>query len=288
VRIALATCERLRELPAEESALAAALDRLGHPTEGAVWSDPGVRWGEYDRVILRSTWDYVGRLEEFLAWVDRVAGATTLVNPAPVVHWNARKTYLRDLEAAGLPVIPTLLGSEAGPVRDLLARPGWHEAVVKPVVSAASANTHRLSVSRPEAAEAIVHDLRARGEVLLQPYLRSVEHGGERSLVFLRGAYSHAVVRAPSLAPGSALEEGAPVLPTPAELSVAVRAARQGPAATLYARVDLVRDAAGAPRLMELEMIEPRLYLLSRPGLVDRWAEALADAGPDRGPFPTG
>jgi glutathione synthase/RimK-type ligase-like ATP-grasp enzyme len=287
VRIAFATSSQYRTLPAEEGDLVSALTSRGVPVSGAVWDDPDVAWTDFDLVLLRNTWDYHERLEEFLAWIDRVAEATRLLNPASVVHWNSRKTYLEDLERAGVPVVPTERGSRLGSLRELLARPGWGRVVAKPAVSAGGANTHLLSADRPEEAERSFANLLGRGEVLLQPYLSSVEREGERSLLYLHGAFSHAVARASRFTAGTGPVDGAPVIPTAEELRVGAKAARQGPDPTLYARVDLVRDPRGEPRVLELEMIEPSLYLSGRPGLCERWARAIEVAARARR-FPTG
>jgi Prokaryotic glutathione synthetase, ATP-grasp domain len=274
VRIALATSEALRTLRTDEMLLAEAFQERGAEAVGTVWSDPAVAWETFDLVLLRTTWDYFTRLPEFLAWVDRVSAVTRLLNPAETVHWNCNKTYLRDLERAGLPVVPTRYTSEVDSVRDLLATPGWERIVVKPVVSAGGSNTHLLSRDRPDEAEALVAQVKALGEAMLQPYIDSVERDGERSLLYVNGAFSHAIVKPAHLAPGAPLREGLLLVPHTDELAIGAKAARQGPVRTAYARVDLVRDAKGKPHILELEMIEPELYFRAQPKVTGRWADA--------------
>jgi glutathione synthase/RimK-type ligase-like ATP-grasp enzyme len=240
-----------------------------------VWSDRTVAWEAYDVVVLRSTWDYHRRIAEFLEWVDLVSSRTRLFNPAPVVRWNSHKSYLRDLGRAGVPTVPTVWGSEVSSATEALRARGWTRAVLKPAVSANAENTHLLEVGRPQANEAVFRRLREGGEVLLQPYMEAVDGPGERSLVFLDGTYSHAALRSPQLSPGSSLRNGQPVEPSSAELDVGRRALATVRPLPLYGRVDLVADAAGKPCVMELEVIEPFLYLAAGPGSPERLARAI-------------
>lgn len=273
--VGLVTSAAFPDLYPDDRLLLEALRSEGVNPEPVIWSDPTVRWERYDAVVLRSTWDYHRRIEEFLAWVDRVAGATRLFNGAPTVRWNSRKTYLRDLEHGGVPTVPTVWGSEVASATEALERRGWNEAVLKPAVSANAEEAHRLRREDREANETVFRRLRASGEVLLQPYLPTVEDPGERSLVFLDGRYSHAVLRSPRLARDSRLRDGEPVVPTRHERDAAVRALAAVCPLPLYARVDLVADPSGAPRVMELELIEPLLYLATSPGSPARLASAL-------------
>jgi glutathione synthase/RimK-type ligase-like ATP-grasp enzyme len=273
--IALATWSELPNLSDDDQLLAASLRGLGARVVPAVWSAPETDWSGFDLVVIRSTWDYYRRIEEFLEWVDRVASKTSLLNPARLLRWNSHKTYLRDLERAGVPVIPTLWGSEIASVTGSLESHGWTEGVLKPAVSAAGVGVHRVSVDRRDENEAALARLRDQGEVLLQPYVPSVEDPGERSLVFLDGEYSHAALKEPKLSGASQIREGDRVAPTADELAVAERAVRATRIRPLYARVDLVPYGPGDPRLMELEVLEPALFLASAPGSADNFAAAV-------------
>jgi len=146
---------------------------------------------------------------------------------------------------------------------------------MKPAVSANADRTHRVDLAEPDRAELLFRDLRASGEVLVQPYMTTVDGAGEHSLVFLDGALSHAVVRAPRLSMGSPLVEGTPTAASEEEVAVGRAAMATVTPRPLYARVDLVADGAGHPRVMELELIEPYLYLGSAPGSAARLARSI-------------
>jgi glutathione synthase/RimK-type ligase-like ATP-grasp enzyme len=270
--VALATCVAWPALEPDDVPLLDALGRRGVAAVPAVWDDPAVEWSRFDAVVLRSTWDYTERREDFVAWAARVP---RLFNPAPVIAWNAHKGYLHQLAAAGAPVVPTELVRAGAPL-DLAAlgrTRGWDEVVVKPCVSAGARNTLRL---RARDGQAEVEPLRDR-DLLIQPYQPEVEREGEHSLLYFGGRLSHAIRKHPALvtAPSKAPEPS--IVPTPDEVAVAERVLALVPHRLLYARVDLVRGADG-PQLMELEVIEPRLFFFAHPPAVERMAEAIVES----------
>ncbi len=280
VLIAIATCAELPDLDEDERRLIDALLELGAEAQPAVWDDPSIDWGSFDAVILRATWDYSRRLEEFIAWTRRVASVTALLNPADIVEWNTDKRYLSDLAAAGVPIVPTaflepsvLPGSAADPVA--WAPPaGFAEFVVKPVVSAGSRDTMRYSpATSGDAPDLHVRRLLAAGEaVMIQPYLEAVDTIGETALVFIGGEFSHAIRKGQMLRRDTegekvaglyVIEDIKPRAASPAERAVADAALAVIPGGldrVLYARVDLIPDASGAPVVLELELTEPSLF----------------------------
>jgi hypothetical protein len=273
-RIALATAAEFPDLDDDGPALLAALASLGVAAEPAVWTDPNVDYSRYDLVVVRSTWDYHHQLDAFLAWVERVAATTPLANAATVLAWNTHKTYLRELAAAGLPVVDTTWLDPG----DTFTVPASGEYVVKPAVSAGSRNTNRfLAGDHDDLAADHVSSLLAAGRtVMVQPYLDAIDSDGETALLYFGGEFSHAVRKGPLLEPAMALvttaykpEKMQRRDPSPAELVVAGRvldalgstgagAARSD---LLYARVDLVPGADGSPVLLELELTEPSMFL---------------------------
>ena len=281
MRVALVTCSAL---PGEADDEAVVARLLG--AEHRCWDDPGVDWASYDRVVIRSTWDYTERVGEFLAWCAAV-GPERLRNRPDLVAFNADKRYLLEL---GVDTVPTVL---VGPGEPLPHLDG--EVVVKPNISAGARDTGRFSPPAHTAARALIERIHAGGRTaLVQPYLNSVEQRGETALVFFNGHLSHVLRKRAVLAPDEVAPLGdgdfAPAAAMlrsdlvtvgeamPGELALARRvmggvAERFG--MPLYARVDLVTDSQGGPMLLELEVIEPALYLNQAPGAAQRLADAI-------------
>ena len=246
------------------------LARLGVSVRFVAWEDaepdPAVSlW------VIRSPWNYH---RDAAAFLGRVARLVPLANPAGLVRWNADKRYLVDLAERGVPIIPTVFGPRES-LAALVEATGWEEAVVKPAVSAAGLGTIRVRGDCEESAFAPL----ASGEYLVQPFLPDVLSGGEISCVFLGGRYSHSVRKRP--AEGNFLvheEHGGRTEAASADsaliaLGEAAIAACGQP--TLYARVDWILTSAG-PRLVELELIEPELFLRFDTASPARFAEAIA------------
>jgi hypothetical protein len=257
-----------------------------------VWDDPAVDWDGFDLVVIRSTWDYTRRRDDFIAWAERIG--ERLRNPPALVRWNSDKRYIAELERAGLPVTPTLF-VEPGDGRIELSG----EVVVKPTVSAGARDTGRFGPATHHAAHALVERLSADGRTaMVQPYLASVDERGETALVYLGGELSHVLRKRAVLRP----DEEAPLSDHPLEpaavmweedLVVAGSAtdaevaaadsvlgfvAERFGAPPLYARVDLLAADDGRPLLSELELIEPGLYLGTAPRAAGRFAQAILPA----------
>jgi hypothetical protein len=287
-RIALVTARAARDLDEDMPPLAAALSACGARAELADWDDARIDWQRFDCALLRSTWDYVERCPEFLAWAARVSQLTRLVNPESVVRWNTDKHYLRELARAGAPVVVSRFvepGEDAGCALEefLRAEPGA-ELVVKPAVGAGSRDARRHARTARAAASAHIAALLAAGRsVLLQPYLGRVDRDGESALIYFAGRFSHAVRKGPLLPAGAASttalfapEEIAARTPVADELETGERVLRALPfAVPLYARVDLIRDDEGRSVLLELELTEPSLFFTHASGSATRLAEAL-------------
>ena len=277
-RLAWVTAREARGHDEDEELALAALARTGTTVDVVDWDDPDVRWDSYDRAVLRSTWDYPARLDEFLAWLDRTAALTDVVNPPAMVRWSIDKRYLAELEAVGVPVTDTVFVAPGEPVR----LPDG-EIVVKPAVGAGSRDAASYGADQHEEARAHVARLHAADQVVLvQPYVRSVATEGEWPLVFLGGRFSHAaskrvaLPRAGVVAELFAAETNAPHTASSEQVTVAQAAvdhvsARFGVPA--YARVDLVRGDDGTFRVLEVELIEPSLFLpYADDGAADRLA----------------
>lgn len=277
-RVVIASCTPLPPVDPEHEPIISALAARGVSCEAVPWDDPGYDFGAADAVVIRSTWDYHLRRDAFLAWAKRVAEQTALWNPEPLVRWNSHKGYLRELSAKGIPTVPTEWVEQGtrGSFSELLAARGWTDVAIKPAVSAGGFETIRVSAADSARAQAHVDRVAALSDVMIQPYLRSVGDYGERSLIFIGGELSHAIRKLPQLETTnrdvSVDVTAVPVAPD--EREVAERILRALQSDWLYARVDLARDDSGQPLLMELELIEPYLFLKHS----DRGGERLADA----------
>ncbi|MFF6999214.1 RimK family alpha-L-glutamate ligase [Streptomyces sp. NPDC008313] len=285
-RIALVTCRPGPDVAVDRDlpVLAEAVREAGAEAVVVCWDDPDADWSGFDLAVIRSTWDYSWRSAEFVAWAERCGADTRLANPASVVRWSTDKRYLGDLAAAGVPVVPTRYVGAGDPL-DL---PGDHEYVVKPTSGAGSRYVARYTPGRRE--EALRHLARMHEEgltAMVQPYLSSVDTAGERALQFFGGRFLHAIRKGAVLEPGTRYDErkvAHPGLtawePSPAELAVAERALAAVPGAPelLYARVDLVDADDGSPCVMELELVEPNLFLSLHPDSVPVVAEEIVKA----------
>lgn len=286
--VALVTARAARALDEDLAPLGAALAAAGVHAQLTDWDDPRVDWTRFDAAVLRSAWDYHERLEQFLAWLERVARVTRLLNPLPVVRWSLDKHYLGELSRAGAPVVPTRYvepGEAPGAVlEEFLERDASRELVVKPAVGAGSRDARRHA--REHRAEIIAHMsrlLEARRSVMLQPYLEGVDCDGETALMYIDGRFSHAI-RKGALLPSGAPSTAALFAPEDIrarsaaadELAAGARILAAVPFGTLlYARVDLLRDAQGVPRLLELELAEPSFFFGHAPGSAQCFATAL-------------
>ncbi|HYC78535.1 MAG TPA: hypothetical protein VEI02_12985 [Planctomycetota bacterium] len=282
-RVALASQAGLPAWEVDDRPFHAALRARGVEPCQPAWDDPAFRWEECAAVLVRTTWDYVPKATAFAAWADAVARRTRLFNPPEIVRWNLDKRYLRDLEARGAPVLPTtwIEPGAAGAVGDAVRELGVARAFLKPSIGASSSGTLRFATDASGVAAATAHVAAAPDVAfLLQPYLDRVEREGETSLVYFEGRFSHAVRKTP--VPGDYRVQddwGATDAPhAPAADEFAAAEATLGAALfaepALYARVDLLRDASGRPRLVELEMIEPSLFFRHAPEAADVFAEA--------------
>jgi glutathione synthase/RimK-type ligase-like ATP-grasp enzyme len=289
LKIALVTARPARGLDEDEPPLNMALQKAGVDVEIAEWDDPKVDWGSFDAVLLRSAWDYAERVSEFIAWVERASALTHVLNPLQLVRWNTDKHYLAELAAAGAAVVPSTFiepGDDPSAVlrRFLEAHPQSSEFVVKPAVGAGSRDTQRHRRTEFDAALAHAKRLLDSGRsVLLQPYLARVDKQGETALMFFEGRFSHAIRKGPLLPPGGAAtgalfaaESITPRVPGDDEMRLAQKVVSLVPfGAPLYARVDLIRDDAGAPCLLELEMTEPSLFFVHAAESAETFAAAV-------------
>jgi O-ureido-D-serine cyclo-ligase len=308
-RVTIVSCRAARGRDEDEALLAAALSNEGAEVAVVSWDEDPMDYATCGLALLRSPWDYTERLPDFLDWAARVSGRTRLENPLPFVRWTTDKHYLADLARAldpihpaptgtlpaDGPVIPgTFLepGDDLEPVLDpWLAAQTTAQVVVKPTVGAGSREVERHERGALPAIRAHIERLHTLGRsVLVQPYLPRVDREGETALIYIEGVFSHAVrkgallpARGPATADLFAREDITRRLPAADELTLGHQVmavltrvpALRGTRMPLYARVDLIRDDSGHPRLLELELCEPSLFLAHASHALPRFAAAV-------------
>ena len=276
--VALVTCADERYQEPEVHVAADGLRATGVSTDVVSW-DEDRDWGAYELVVVRTPWDYFDRVTQFLDWAARVERETSLVNPADVLRWNSHKGYLAEFTAKSVPTVPTrLVPGPSTDVADQIREVPWEEIVVKPAVDGGARHAWRGLRDDPSLSR-VAERLTEHGDVVVQPFVPAIVDG-ERSLVFLGGRFSHAVRKVPKVGDyrsqrhlgGHEVDHE----PNSAELQVALAAMAAAPGRLTYARVDLV-DWEGAPVLIELEVIEPDLFLRDVPERVDRFVEVVRD-----------
>jgi hypothetical protein len=280
MRVAVATCKNPPEPDPDEALLLSALRDSGLDATVLAWDDERPQaagaFREQDLVVLRSTWNYYAQVDAFVAWVNEVGSTTTILNPPSVVSWNARKTYLVELEERGVDIVPTefVRRGQACAVADIFDARGWNEVVIKPVVSAGSFRTERFSRASLAPAQSFLDGLVVDRDAMVQRWMPSVETYGERSLVWIDGEITHAIRKTPRFAGGVEQVSGE-VEVADDERAFAVRALAPFASELLYARVDMVRDGEGVLRIMELELIEPSLFFRQSPPALARFVAAI-------------
>ncbi len=268
--LTLVTCRDMPQPDVDEQPLLDALDEAGIEARMAAWDDPNVDWNATKLTVIRSTWNYTADRDAFLAWARRASSAkTTLRNSLSAIVPNTHKSYLATLERNEVPVVPTrwfMRGGRAGDADAMRSLP-WERIVAKPAVGAGSGGVRAFDLTRDdqvEAAAAHVMVLQATSDVLVQPQFASIAEDGERNVVWIGGEFTHTVRKGPRFDGDDPAVLGThPV--SEDEQRLARRALRTLPAfanfEVLYARVDMAADELGDLRVVELELVEPSLFL---------------------------
>lgn len=280
-RVALVTSSKLPNLTADDRLLLAPLAARGIQAEPAIWDYDTVDWSSYDAIVLRSTWDYHLKPNEFLRWIYSLTDVNTkLWNSPALVRWNANKTYLRDLDAKGIAVVPTIWPDLIEPLtlREKLKELGWTKAVVKPRISATAYRTQLITRENADSAQTLFEGLLGGPGVMVQKFMDSIIDEGEWSLMFFAGVFSHAVLKTPASGDFRVQSDFGGrdcLVDPPMHVLRSATQILQAVEPTLYARVDgVVEDDQF--HLMELELIEPALFLSSHSSAPTRFAEAIA------------
>ena len=262
-----------------------ALAKLGVTAAIEQWTDHDVDWAAYDLILAHGVWGYIHQPEDFVAWTERLDGHPGVVNSPATLRWNMDKRYLTDLAEAGVPVVPTVWLS---PTDQSPATLPDGEIVVKPTISGGGHETARYSPDELALAHAHIDRLLAGGRtVMVQPFQAAVEDQGEVGVILFGGQFSHAIGKAPMLDPRAGAQEDLidKLIVTPgtaSEIHLAVARATMAAAEALvgtitYARVDMVPLANGSPAVLELEVLDPALFLETAPGAARQLAQVLLE-----------
>ncbi len=284
--IALVTTQAARGHDHDLDILTAALDAASQQWQIVNWDDASIDWSQFSIAVLRSTWDYFARLDEFVAWVNRVSAQTQLHNSAEVVLWNVDKRYLQEMSAHSIPVMKTTFVTQPSDItQELIAQ----DVIIKPVVSAGSNNTARHRKDAVAARAQLDHILSNGGVAMVQPYSPTIDSVGETGLVFLSGQFSHAFGKDAVFGEAEQVHNGVHVQEVITARTATTNELALGDVVMkyltnkfgltpLYARIDMVTNIHGVPEIMEVELTEPSLYLHLDAGSPERAATALANA----------
>jgi glutathione synthase/RimK-type ligase-like ATP-grasp enzyme len=260
-----------------------ALRAAGATVTARSWTDMGAL-EPFDAVLPLVAWGYHLRFAEWLAALDRLErDACAVLNPVPLLRWNSNKVYLQELAAAGVPTVPTLSVDHLNEAALAAAYGvlGSESVVIKPAVSAGATGTYRL---REGEAARVPEDVHGQ-PMMVQPFLPSITSTGEYSLILFDGKLSHCVVKRPASGDfrvqphlGGITE---PCAPPPGSEALATQALAAAPSEAVYARVDLVEGLDGQLQVMELELVEPALFLAQAPEAAPTFAAAVISAAQD-------
>ena len=267
----------------EDIRLLAYLTAQGLQATFAVWNDASVTWGNYDAVVLKSPWDYFDKIAEFKVWLQQLAKEQVpFLNPVSIVNWNLDKKYLLDIEQAGFSIVPTRII----PQNSFFAAEPFFEfwqtdtILIKPAISGGAKNTFPIAASESARLNHQVKELVKTETYLVQPFMPEIQTQGEWSLLFFNGNFSHAVRKVPQRGDfrvqhffgGEILLE----TPPPIIINYGQELVQKFAPGCLYARVDGL-ESKGEFKLMELELIEPLLFLQQNEALYENYYQALKE-----------
>ena len=258
------------------------LARRGIHVETIPWDFPDVDWRQYALVVIRSTWDYPRNAAAFLRVLETIErSGVRLENGSEIVRRNMQKTYLRDLAARGIDVVPTFWreGLRRGELVPLFEELRSTEGVIKPVIGANAQGAWRLDAQRAHELAPEIEAYFAGRPLMMQPFERGIVEEGEFSMIYFNGAHSHSILKMPKRDDFRVQEEhGSKIIsitPETALLAAGDAAIAAVGQKLLYARADFVRSG-DTFRVMELELVEPSLYLRIDAGAPERFADAIA------------
>ncbi|MFZ4058647.1 MAG: ATP-grasp domain-containing protein [Ferruginibacter sp.] len=280
MKIGLVTYDTLPQLAPGEQALIPILAAKGIEAVGVVWSDAAVHWQQFDALVIRSVWDSHLKPVEFAQWLNTMkALSINVFNSVDTILFNLHKFYLRDLAKRGVPIVPTIFIEKQSALHlNDIWKHQWKQAVIKPAISAGAFLTEIFTEAGTKAIEEKYETIVQERDLLIQPFMQEVHTLGELSFIFFNKQFSHAVLKKPTKNDFRVQEiyggQTIPYTPSLQEIDAATKIVHCIPEALLYARVDgvMVEDEFV---LMELELIEPDLFLSHHPQAVENFANAI-------------
>ncbi len=280
--IGLATNAAHPHLTEDDQLLQNALIDAGHKAIPVVWGDAEISWDAFDLVVIRSCWDYHLRLEAFTEWLMHLdAVGTKTANASSLLRWNSNKTYLKEIGDRGFDIVPTIWGDTLSrhSIKSLMKKKNWQQAVIKPVVSASAMATATVRLENVKEGIDYFSGLSPE-DMMMQRFMPEIVSKGEWSLVFFNAESSHSIIKIPAAGDFRTQSElGASsknAAPPPGLIHTAQKLLQSLPTPPTYARVDGL-EVDGRFVLMELELIEPHLFLGMAEGAAKRFAEAILE-----------
>ncbi len=271
----------------DDQLLQKALEEIGLTSLRVDWACGDIDWSAFRCAVFRTTWDYYERISEFTVWLKRVGMQTRLCNDSRIIWWNLDKHYLKELEAKGIPVVSSHFIESGSPMSlpDLMDDTGWDEAVIKPCISGGARHTYRINRQNAGQLQTHMQPLFANESFIIQPFIHDVIHTGEDTLIVIDGQFTHAVRKVAKAGDFRVQDDYGGTVhsfqPTREQIELAERTMALCDPAPVYGRVDIVRDNGGRWSVMELELIEPELWLRNYPPAAKLLARAIARTAED-------
>ncbi|GAA4346873.1 ATP-grasp domain-containing protein [Kangiella taiwanensis] len=270
MNIAIASCFDLPDWEKDDLPFFQELENVDIQYQVVPW-DSDINWSQFDACLLRTTWDYQERIDEFMSWINHVSTQTDLINPKSIIEWNSHKRYLKDLQQAGITIAPSewLTQGKQYDIQALMHQHGWEKGFIKPLIGANARECLPFDNNPKGIADAQKHvdRLTPAEDLVLQPYLANVESFGETSGIFFAGQYSHGTRKVPVQGDFRVQDDyGASDFGyqlSDEELALAQKAiafVTEKFSLPLYARVDFLHHKDGAAYVNEVELIEPSLF----------------------------
>ena len=265
----------------EEQLLKSALENQGLTVDITYWNNPSYDWSKTRSLVFRTIWDYFERFDEFLLWLEEVRHQTQLINSYDLVKWNIDKHYLKELSEKGIKIVPTYFAQKNSQrnLAEIIELQQWNDVVIKPAISASAYKTFKILEETVNSNEKLFKDLLNQRDMLVQPFINTIEKFGEASLMVIDGKFTHAILK--KAKPGDFRVQddfGGTVhdyVPTKKEIEFAEMVIEKCKAKPLYGRVDIIWDNEKNVYLSELEIIEPELWLRNYPKSAQSIAEAV-------------